>query len=85
MQGVIGSLFTSEAPRPNDLIIERVYCIFPYFGYSIQIVWIYYGFIGAMANLIVWILLFFPVLRAYLCTDNGREPGSSKLYSTRDW
>jgi hypothetical protein len=25
-----------------------------------EIVWIYYGFSGAIANLIVWISLFFP-------------------------
>jgi hypothetical protein len=24
-------------------------CIFPYYGHSIKIVWIYYGFIGAAA------------------------------------
>jgi hypothetical protein len=34
--------------------------IFPYYRYSIEIVWIYYGFSGAIANLRVWISLFFP-------------------------
>jgi hypothetical protein len=35
--------------------------IFPYHGYSIEIVWIYYGFSGAIANFIVWISHFSPV------------------------
>jgi hypothetical protein len=35
--------------------------IFPYYRYSMEIVWIYYGFSGAIANLRVWISLFFPV------------------------
>ena len=37
-------------------------CIFPYYGYSIEIVWIYYGFSGAIANFLVWISLFFPMI-----------------------
>ena len=35
-------------------------CIFPYYGYCIEIVWIYYGFSGAIENFIVWISHFFP-------------------------
>ena len=34
-------------------------CIFPYYGYSIEIVWIYYGFSGAIANFIAWISRYF--------------------------
>jgi hypothetical protein len=34
-------------------------CIFPYNGYSMGIVWIYYGFSGAIANFVVWISHFF--------------------------
>jgi hypothetical protein len=30
-------------------------CIFPYYGYSKEIGWIYYGFSGAIANFVVWI------------------------------
>jgi hypothetical protein len=35
--------------------------MFPNCGYSVEIVWIYYGFSGAIANLIVWISHFFLV------------------------
>ena len=35
-------------------------CIFPWYGYSMEVVWIYYGFCGAIANFVVWISLFFP-------------------------
>jgi hypothetical protein len=31
-----------------------------FYGYSIEIVWIYYGFNSAIANFVVWILHFFP-------------------------
>jgi hypothetical protein len=55
-------------------------CIFPYYGYSIEIIWIYYGFSGAIANFIVWISHFFPVnvalLKPYLnviCKLFGKE------------
>ena len=34
-------------------------CIFPQYGYSMEIGWIYYGFSGAIANFVVWISLFF--------------------------
>jgi hypothetical protein len=34
-------------------------CIFPWYGYSMEVVWIYYGFCGAIANFVVWISLFF--------------------------
>jgi hypothetical protein len=34
-------------------------CVFPYYGYSMEIVWIYYGFGGAIVNFVVWISLFF--------------------------
>jgi hypothetical protein len=30
-------------------------CIFPWYGYSMEVVWIYYGFCGAIANFVVWI------------------------------
>jgi hypothetical protein len=35
-------------------------CIFSYYGYSIEIVWIYYGFSGSIVSFIVWISHFFP-------------------------
>ena len=34
--------------------------IFPYYGYSMKVAWIYYGFSDAIANFIVWISHFFP-------------------------
>jgi hypothetical protein len=37
--------------------------------YSIEIVWIYYGFSGAIVNFIVWISHFFPVVCTQL--DNS--------------
>jgi hypothetical protein len=43
------------------ILIIHNNCIFPYYGYNIEIVWIYYGFSGAIANFVVWISHFFPV------------------------
>jgi hypothetical protein len=37
----------------NGFLIIHNNCIFPYYGYSVEIVWIYYGFSGAIANVIV--------------------------------
>jgi hypothetical protein len=45
----------------DEFLIIHNNCIFPYYGYSIEIVWIYYGFSSAISNLIVWISIFFPV------------------------
>jgi hypothetical protein len=44
------------------LIIHNNCIIFPYYGYSIEIAWIYHGFGDAIANLIAWISHFFPVV-----------------------
>ena len=44
------------------ILIIHNNCIFPQYGYSTKIVWIYYGFSGATANFVVWILHFFPVV-----------------------
>jgi hypothetical protein len=41
------------------LVIHNNY-IFPYYGYNIEIVMIYYGFSGAIANFIARISHFFP-------------------------
>jgi hypothetical protein len=35
--------------KENGFLIIHNNCIFPYHGYSIEIVWIYYGFSGAIA------------------------------------
>ena len=51
-----GSLLETEW-----ILVIHNNCIFPYYGYSKEIVWIYYGFSGAIANFVVWISLFFPV------------------------
>jgi hypothetical protein len=32
-----------------------------------EVVWIYYGFRGAIANFVVWISLFFPLGSAGVC------------------
>ena len=42
-------------------------CIFPYCGHSIEVVWIYYGFCGAIANFVAWISLFFSQCMLGLC------------------
>jgi hypothetical protein len=42
------------------ILIIHNNCIFPYNGYSIEIVWIYYEFSGAIVNFKVWISIFFP-------------------------
>ena len=48
------------------ILIIHNNCIFPYNGYSLEIVGIYYfgldGFSGAIANFIEWISYFFPVI-----------------------
>jgi hypothetical protein len=52
-------------------------CIFPYYGYSIEIVWIYYGFSGAIANFKVWISLFSQCYRTFknvLFREGGNLP-----------
>jgi hypothetical protein len=42
------------------LIIHNIKLyIIPYYGYIIKIVWINYGFSGAIANFILWISHFF--------------------------
>jgi hypothetical protein len=41
------------------ILIIHNNCIFPYYGYNIEIIWIYYGFSGTIANFVVWISLFF--------------------------
>jgi hypothetical protein len=38
--------------------------------------WIYYGFSGAIANFVVWISLFFPVL----CTLKSLKFAKDNLY-----
>ena len=58
------------------LEIERILiihnnCIFPYYGYCIEIVWIYCGFSGAIANLIVWISHFSPVRVVCMSASRG--------------
>ena len=45
----------------DGFLIIHNNCIFLYYGYSIEIVRIYYGFSGVIANVIVWISHFFPV------------------------
>jgi hypothetical protein len=45
------------------ILIIHNNCIFPYYGYSIEIVWIYYGFSGAIANFITWISHILPSVR----------------------
>jgi hypothetical protein len=56
--------------RKNDVNLQPKLEFFlnPYYGnsmfisgYSMEIVWIYYGFSGAIANFILWISQFFPV------------------------
>ena len=43
------------------ILIIHNNCIFPYYGYNIEIVWIYYGFSGAIANFVVHMdFTFFP-------------------------
>ena len=41
--------------KQNGFLIIHNNCIFPHYGYSIEIIWIYCGFSGAIANLIAWI------------------------------
>ena len=41
-------------------------CIFPYYGYSMEIVWIYYGFSGAIANFIVCMDFTFFLIYIYI-------------------
>jgi hypothetical protein len=45
----------------DGFIIIHNNSILPCYGYRMGMVWIYYGFSGAIANVIVWISLFFPV------------------------
>ena len=40
-------------------------CIFLYYGYSIEIVWVYCGFSGSIVNFIAWISHFFPSVKEY--------------------
>jgi hypothetical protein len=48
-------------------------CIFPYYGYSIEIMWIYYGFSDAIANVIVWISHFSSVTMSILVTFSLKQ------------
>jgi hypothetical protein len=62
--GILAGSLSLREPARRLLEIEWIlvihnHCIFPYNGYSMGIVWIYYGFSGAIANFVVWISHFF--------------------------
>ena len=48
------------------ILIIHNNCIFPYYGYSIEIVWIYYGFSSVITNLMVQTSHFFQCVACFI-------------------